>query len=394
MSPLQPALPVLPPSGWRDRLLRWAERRIAEPGFRQRAAQWWFTRPIARRRARALFDLVAGFTYSQVLLACVRLQLFDRLAGGPQPLRALAPALGLAPEPCRRLLDAAVALRLLRREAPPPGAAEDLARYRLGPLGAPMVGNAALGAMIEHHELLYADLADPLALLRQPPGQGALARCWAYAGQPSGRLLPADEVARYSALMAASQPLVADEVLGAYPMGRHRVLLDVGGGEGVFAATALRRWPRLRAMVFDLPAVAARAQARLAQQGLLDRAEAVGGSFLDEPLPQGADLVTLVRVVHDHDDDAVRILLRRVRAALPAHGTLLLAEPMAGTPGAQAMGDAYFGLYLWAMGSGRPRTVAQLSALLQAAGFEPPRLLPNPLPLQTRVLATRPDPHA
>ncbi len=49
---------------------------------------------------------------------------------------------------------------------------------------------------------------------------------------------------------------------------------------------------------------------------------------------------------------------RRAHDALPPGGTLLIAEPMAGTPGAEAMGDAYFGLYLWAMGSGRPRSAA------------------------------------
>ena len=69
---------------------------------------------------------------------------------------------------------------------------------------------------------------------------------------------------------------------------------------------------------------------------------------------------------------------------------LLLAEPMAGTAGAQAMGDAYFGMYLWAMGSGRPRTIAQLGAMLQAAGFSAPRHLRNAMPLQTQVLLARP----
>ena len=62
-------------------------------------------------------------------------------------------------------------------------------------------------------------------------------------------------------------------------------------------------------------------------------------------------------------------LLTKVHAALPPGGTLLIAEPMAGTPGAEAMGDAYFGLYLWAMGSGRPRTAEAYRAMLRAAGF-------------------------
>jgi demethylspheroidene O-methyltransferase len=47
------------------------------------AAGFWLTRPLVRRRAGELFDLVAGFVYSQVLLACVRLDLFNHLADGP-----------------------------------------------------------------------------------------------------------------------------------------------------------------------------------------------------------------------------------------------------------------------------------------------------------------------
>ena len=63
-----------------------------------------------------------------------------------------------------------------------------------------------------------------------------------------------------------------------------------------------------------------------------------------------------MRVVHDHDDGAALHLMRAVHAALPRGGRLLLAEPMAGTPGAERMGDAYFGFYLLAMGSaGRGR---------------------------------------
>ena len=387
--PGAPALDDQPPglwARWLEALQRWGDRQVASPAFRQWAARFPLTRPIARRRASQLFDLVAGFSYTQVLLACVQLKLFDRLAQGPASIDTLAPALQMPLEGCRRLLDAAVALRLLarrqRRGQP--------ALYGLGPLGAPMVGNTAIAAMVEHHALLYADLADPLAMLRAAPGQGELARYWAYARNPLPHTLAREQVADYSVLMAASQPLVADEILDTYPLRRHQCLLDVGGGEGVFVAAAAQRWPHLKLMVFDLPEVARRAQGRLAALGLSARASAVGGDFTADALPAGADVISLVRVVHDHDDHRVMALLHAARRALPPHGVLLLAEPMAGTAGAQAMGDAYFGMYLWAMGSGRPRTIAQLGAMLQAAGFSAPRHLRNAMPLQTQVLLARP----
>lgn len=377
--------PAAPEPGW---LARWADRwhafrnqLLASPLFQRRAAAFVLTRPVARRRAAGLFDLVAGFVYSQVLLACVRLRLFDLLSEGPQTLTQLAPRLMLTEAAAQRLLQAAVALQLVQPRSQ--------GRYGLGVLGATMVGNHAIEALIEHHSALYMDLADPVALLRGESRSAQLAGYWPYAGTPTPQGLAADKVAEYSALMSASQPLVAHEILDAYPLHSHRCLLDVGGGEGTFLMQAAARAPHLQLKLFDLPAVAARAQQRFAACGLAQRASVTGGDFFNDKLPTGADVATLVRVVHDHDDARVMTLLRAVHDALLPGGTLLLAEPMAGTRGAEPMGDAYFGFYLLAMGRGQPRTVQQLSNMLAQAGFGGIRLLETRMPLQTRVLLAR-----
>jgi demethylspheroidene O-methyltransferase len=144
-------------------------------------------------------------------------------------------------------------------------------------------------------------------------------------------------------------------------------------------------------MLFDLPQVAERGRKQLAEAGLARRVKAFGGSFFDDPLPQGADLITLVRVLFDHSDARALAILKAVRLALPPEGSLLIAEPMAGTPGAEAMGDAYFGFYLLAMGKGRSRSAQDLSKLLVEAGFDRVRLLKTHLPLQTQVIVARPS---
>lgn len=366
---------------WHERVLDWRDRLLTSSRFRQRAAALPWLRPIARRRSRQLFDLAAGFVYSQVLLAGVRLRLFDLLAEGPQTLTTLAHRMDLPLEGARRLLDACVALRLVERRRGD--------RFGLGALGAPLVGDEAVCALVRHHPAFYADLADPVAMLRGAPGGGALAAYWPYSradgAAPSARV-DADRIAEYSALMSASQPLVADQVLAAYPLHRHRRLLDVGGGEGGFAASAAQATPGLECIVFDLPAVAQRARQRLAAAGLSGRITAVGGDFLNDPLPHGADVASLVRVIHDHDDGHAIAILSAVRRALPVGGTLVLAEPMADTAGAEVMSDAYFGLYLFAMGSGRARSAAQLTGMLSRAGFGAVRRRATWLPLQTSVL--------
>lgn len=363
---------------WRD--LR--DRLLADPRFQRWAAAFPPTRRIARRESRALFDLCAGFVYSQVLLACVELDLFGALRHGPHATQGVASQLRLEPAAAQRLLEAARALRLVE--------GDDASGWRLGPLGAVMSGSPGIAAMVEHHRLLYDDLRDPVALLRGRAAPARLTQFWSYARADAPAGIDATSVAAYSALMSASQSLVADDVLDAYPVQRHRCLLDVGGGEGAFLSAVARRAPRLRLMLLDLPPVAARARQRLAEAGLAGRVEIHAGDFGSDRLPGGADLVSLVRVVHDHDDAAVLRLLRAVREVLPKDGVLLIAEPMSGQAGTEPMADAYFGLYLLAMGQGRPRTPEAVMQLARSAGFREARTRPTARPLLASVVVARP----
>jgi demethylspheroidene O-methyltransferase len=356
------------------------ERWRSSPRVRAAAARLPLVRLIARRRARSLFDLCAGFVYSQVLAATTELGLLAALAGEPSDCATLARRLGVPAERLARLLEAAAALRLVE--------ARGRGRWGLGPEGAVLQSNPAALAMVAHHALLYADLADPAALVRG--GRSTrLGDFWGYAQGHEPAALDAAATRPYTELMHASQALVAEEFFGAYPIRAHRRLLDVGGGDGTFAIAALRRAPALEATVFDLPSVAQAAQARFEAAGLQRRGRAVGGDFRRDALPTGADLVTFVRVLHDHDDDTVATLLRAAHRALAPGGTVVIAEPLAATRGAERMGAAYFGLYLLAMGSGRARSDRELGAHLERAGFAAVRHHRAGVPLQCRVLSAR-----
>ncbi len=367
---------------WYDRVLAWRDRLIASDAFRRRAAAFPLTRPLARRRARQLFDLCAGFVYSQVLAACVKLDLFRLLAPGPLTLDILARRLYLDADAAERLVRAAIALELLEWRG--------AGRVGLGQLGAAMVGNEAVNAMVEHHALLYADLQDPVALLRRQGGAATrLSGYWPYAADRASGGVAAAPAADYSGLMHASQALIAEDVLDAYGFKDHLHLLDVGGGEGRFAIAAARRHPHLRVQVFDLPEVASRAAARFELQGMGARASATGGNFFTDPIPSGADAISLIRVLFDHDNDSALAILKAVHQALPRRGVLLVAEPMAATRGALPMGDAYFGWYLMAMGKGRSRSAQELSSLLRSAGFTQVRSASMRMPLQTGLIVAR-----
>ena len=366
-------------AGWNDRFYEQRNKLLAEPRFQRWASTFPPFKPIAAKRASSLFDLCAGFVYSQVLFACVELKLFEALADGPVALEALATTLGIVPDRLGRLLDAASALELTQKRD---------AGYGLGVHGAAYLGNPGIGAMIAHHAMLYRDLADPVALLKGDKGDAELARFWPYAGAEAPHELGDEAVAPYGALMSSSLAMLADDVLDAYPFVDHGHLLDIGGGNGDFLVAAAHRRPDLHVTLFDLPAVAKRAEARFVEERLAGRSRALGGDYKRDPLPTDADLISLVRIAHDLDDADLDALLAKVSAALPPGGILLLAEPMAETAGAERVG-AYFTMYLMAMGSGRPRSFDDLSRRLYAAGFARVRSVATARPMLTRLIVAQ-----
>ncbi|WP_029059914.1 methyltransferase [Stappia stellulata] len=342
------------------RLRGWRNRLIASASFQNRVASLPGLRWIARRNARDLFRINAGFLYSQILFAAVESGLLTRLRDGGRSADALAAACGLAPAPMERLLIAAQGLKLVTRLGD--------GTWWLDDLGAVVAGNPGIAAMIRHHAMVYRDLSDPLALLTSTE-ETETSRFWAYAGaQDAARIDPATAAA-YSDLMHLSQDLIATEVLRAYDFSPHAGLLDIGGGDGTFLSAVAARHPALDLLLFDLPAVAERAEAAMQARGLGARTRCFGGSFFDDPLPSGADCLSLVRVLCDHEDAAVLALLRTIRAAMSEQDTLLIAEPMAGTDDDRRFAAAYFEFYFLAMRSGHCRTPAHLRDLLKQAGF-------------------------
>jgi demethylspheroidene O-methyltransferase len=343
------------------------------------------TRWVTRRRTEKLFDLMAGFVHSQVLLSCVRMGLFVRLKEEPQTLEALAQQTQIEPPALQRLLLSAVALGLLEHRSK--------GRFGLGPLGAPLARQDGIAAMIEHNNLLYQDLLQPVEFLRDAWG-GSMAGYWPYAhgkmpalgaAAPAGAAL--EPVARYSELMASSQNFVLQEILRSYPLAGHRRLMDVGGGKGRFVSAVARQYPGLELALFDLPPVLEVARDALQAAGLHSRVNLHPGSFLTDTLPSGADVITLIRVAHDHCDASVRDILRNIFQALPSGGTLVLAEPMAQVAGERPQpSDAYFHYYLLAMGAGRLRTHAELASLMHDSGFGSVSLLDNAMPIHARIL--------
>ncbi len=331
----------------------WVARLALQPWFHRLCARVPGLRGIARAEGEALFSIVSGFVQSQALLALVELQVLHRLVDAPQNTARLAALAGVPADRMVVLLQAGAALRLIRRKGE---------LWRLTPRGAAFLTVPGLEAMVRHHPVLYRDLTDPVAFFRGE-SQAELAGFWPYVFGAGGAADPA-LAARYSQLMSDSQALVAEDTLRLVDFRGITHLLDVGGGTGAFLAAVGHAHPHLRRTLFDLPAVVAGAPGRLGPGVAV-----VPGSFRDDPLPAGADAISLIRVLYDHSDATVAGLLQACYRTLPPGGRLIISEPMSGGARPDPATDVYFTIYTLAMQTGRTRSPAEIAALLGSAGF-------------------------
>ena len=336
----------------------WFNRLMAARGFQKWAAKSPLTRRIVRHEGEAMFDLLAGFCHSQVLSALVQLEILQKLMRGPLDAQTLALDAQMPLERMQILLRAGVALGVLKSKR--------AGRFGLSRTGAALVGVPGLSQMIAHHDVLYRDLSDPVAFFRGEV-ETELAGFWPYV---FGGNMDADVAATYSDLMAQSQLLVADDTLAAVNFSGVKKLMDIGGGSGAFLTAVGSVYSDLELMLFDLPEVAPSAAQRFEVESMTPRAQIMSGSFREDKLPEGADAISLIRVLYDHSDETVTDLLAKCYAALPSGGRLIISEPMTGGVQPTRAGDAYFALYTLAMRTGRTRSAYEVKSLCHAAGFE------------------------
>lgn len=166
----------------------------------------------------------------------------------------------------------------------------------------------------------------------------------------------------------------------------HKRWLDVGGGDGTVAETLLRADPSLSCDIFNLPAVAPLVEERARAAGLADRLGFASGDFLAGPLPEGYDVLSFVRVLHDWPADVARMLLEKAKQALRPGARLVICEEFRNQ---DRLAVQFFWTY-FLIGAdactSRLREVEWYTEALAGLGFADIRVLPGPF---DAVVATR-----
>ena len=328
---------------------------------------------IAAERAAAgkLLPMIWGIHVSRCVYAAAELGIADRLATGPQRSQDLADATGAHEPSLYRVL------RVL----------------------------AALG-VFEEHEARRFSLTTVGERLRR--GATAGMRSWAVFAEAMGGVRPfahiletvrtgrpgweiefgvdlfeflagnSEAAAIFDAAMAERTAAYAPSVAETYDFSELRTVVDVGGGNGTLLVEILRRHQHLGGVLFEVPTVAARADAVIEASDLAGRCQVLAGDFF-ESVPR-ADCYVLANVLHDWDDERSIQILRNCHRAMAGAGRILIVERLIPEDGGDPVPTLLSDINMLVFTGGQERTNAQYGELLRAAGLKAGSVLPVAFP--------------
>lgn len=312
-----------------------------------------------------IFQMMTGFFTSKLLSVGVELDLFTWLSSQARSFEEIRAQFHFAERPCRIFLDTLVRLDLLILED---------GRYRNSPLADTLLVRGRpdfQGPHVQLFDHLYL-ACDNLktALCENRP----ISQDYSYFFASEQK-----EVARYSSLMHESSVVPAMVLPQYWDFSESRRVMDVGGGYGRLCLTLASQCPDIELTLFDIPEVCEKARGflRTYPPQLTSRIRLHPGNFFQDDLPQGADTIVMMRVMHDWPREHVRMLAAKAFAALPSGGQLLIYETLKDQgpcPGDAALISL---LLLLISPGGECRTFAEMNAVLREVGFASVELIPT-----------------
>jgi O-methyltransferase domain/Dimerisation domain len=183
------------------------------------------------------------------------------------------------------------------------------------------------------------------------------------------------EAAMFNETMVGIHGAEPAAVAAAYDFSDFNTITDVGGSTGNMLTTILRRYPKPRGTLFDLPHVVRDAPAMIEARGLTNRVSVEAGSFF-ERIPAGSDVYLLSHIIHDWSEEECLTILLNCRQAMKPEARLLIIEMVLPAGDAPHPGKLLDMIMLTIPG-GQERTEQEYGELLEKAGLRLARVVPT-----------------
>jgi predicted nicotinamide N-methyase len=184
------------------------------------------------------------------------------------------------------------------------------------------------------------------------------------------RAMETEEFAtQFTAAMDCRGVYLAQAVAKAVDLSKHRQLLDIAGGSGIYACSLAAHYPQLAAAVFEKPPVDAIARRAIASRGYAERVTVVAGDMLKDRLPSDADVHLFSNVLHDWDEPVVRQLLSKSFEALASPGRIMIHDAFLNADKNGPLHVAEYSVLLMHSSEGRCYSISEMAQYLTDAGF-------------------------
>ena len=323
-----------------------------------------------------IFEAFRGNHATELLTAAVaHFKLFEVLGAAPQSPSALGERLGLAERPRIVMTTAMRAMRLVDVTENADFVLTDIAAEHLVPGGAFDV-SGYVGLAAESPGVL--EMVERLRTNR-PAGSDDEKAGAAFIFRDGIESAMEHEAAARSLTLALAGRArnVAPHLARNYPVSKAKLVLDVGGGTGIYSIAWLLAHPALRAIVWDRPEVLKVAREMAAEFGVEDRLETVAGDMFRDDFPKGADVILLSNILHDWDVPECRAIVNRCAEALPEGGELLIHDVFLNDALDGPLPIALYSAALFRLTEGRAYSAAEYRGWLVEAGLTVGEVVPT-----------------
>ena len=320
-----------------------------------------------------LMRLAGGHAEARIIQTAVELRIFEAFGTGNQDSTTIASSLHLDLRAAELLLNALAALNLLHKQAD---------GFSLAPVSARYLKSDApeyLGGMIRFEAYLW--------------------RCWEQLGDAVRAGQPVRPPDMYQSNSADTQMFVGamdslvkargdtEMLANAFEWDRVTELLDVGSGPATYPIALCRKYSKLRAAVYDLPATLAVTERWVREAGLEHRIRLLRGDYRIDEIPGSYDVIFLSNIIHGEGVEENQRLMNKAAAALKPGGSVIVKDHILDDTRTNPPTGAIFSLLmLLTTRSGRCYTFNEVKSWLEAAGLNKISQVDLPAPLNSSLI--------
>lgn len=172
----------------------------------------------------------------------------------------------------------------------------------------------------------------------------------------------------FSRTMGAGSQLVADNIIKSLNLPSVNIIVDVGAGDGSLISAALKAYPHIRGIAFDLPGQVNNIERSLEEFNIRDRCEVVGGDFRVN-IPPGGDLYLFKGVFHNWSSDTIKLMMSNLFANMNSGSRVAVIERSIPEQGEMTMHQAINSLTMLLLFGTTDRRATEYESILVNVGF-------------------------